>query len=75
MSDSRAKVETVKAFQVVNRIVCRIHFAVDSDLYGEKGFGIGGKWYVKETQILLLSRSLGYLCKVVLPWKCPENPV
>jgi hypothetical protein len=28
-SDSRAKVDTIKAFQVVNRIVCRIQFAVD----------------------------------------------
>ncbi len=40
ISDSRADVETIKVFQVVNRIVCRIHFAVD--LYGEKWIELGG---------------------------------
>ncbi len=34
ISNTKAKEERIKAFQVVNRIVCRIRFAMDSDLYG-----------------------------------------
>ena len=47
ISNTKAKEERIKAFQVVNRIVCRIRFAMDSDLYGGKWIGLGGqcgKW-------------------------------
>jgi hypothetical protein len=47
ISNTRAKEENIKAFQIVNRIVYRIRFAVDSDLYGGRWIGLGeqsGKW-------------------------------